>query len=103
MATSNSDLKRSPVPRVFISSTSEDLETYRAAAKEAALAAGKFPVMFEYFPASSATSESHLWFVPLRFIQLRNLRILRSPECHQLLTTRIFESCCISQNQILIA
>jgi hypothetical protein len=37
---------------VFISSTSEDLKEYRAAAKEAALAAGFLPVMMEYFAAS---------------------------------------------------
>lgn len=54
MAKSKSVPNRSPIPRVFISPTSEDLEPFRAAAREAVLAAGMFPVMFEYFPASSA-------------------------------------------------
>ena len=37
---------------VFISSTSEDLQEYRLAAREAALRAGFLPVMMEYFAAS---------------------------------------------------
>jgi formylglycine-generating enzyme required for sulfatase activity len=37
---------------VFISSTSEDLKEYRAAARDAALSAGFRPVMMEYFAAS---------------------------------------------------
>ena len=40
------------VPKVFISSTSEDLKTYREAAHHAALAAGFLPIQMEYFPAS---------------------------------------------------
>jgi formylglycine-generating enzyme required for sulfatase activity len=40
---------------VFISSTYEDLKEYRAAAREAALAAGFLPVMQEYFAASART------------------------------------------------
>ena len=35
------------VPRVFISSTSEDLGVYREAAKEAAIGAEMLPVMME--------------------------------------------------------
>jgi formylglycine-generating enzyme required for sulfatase activity len=42
------------VPRVFISSTSEDLEPFRAAAKEAVIEAQMLPVMSEHFPASSS-------------------------------------------------
>ena len=38
-----------PIPRVFISSTVEDLRTYREAAREAALGAQMLPVMQEYF------------------------------------------------------
>src|SRR5437868_512382 len=37
---------------VFISSTSEDLKEYRAAARDAVLAVGLRPVMMEYFAAS---------------------------------------------------
>src|SRR6516165_8829781 len=37
---------------VFISSTSEDLKEYRAAARDAAIAVGLTPVMMEYFAAS---------------------------------------------------
>lgn len=40
--------------RVFISSTVEDLEAYRAKARDAAIAAGLLPVMMEYFTASGA-------------------------------------------------
>ncbi len=40
------------VPKVFISSTVEDLKDYRQAAKDAALKAGILPVMFEHWPAS---------------------------------------------------
>ncbi len=36
-------------PRVFISSTSEDLTAYRAAARDGAIKAGFFPHMMEYF------------------------------------------------------
>ncbi len=50
---SKSAAKRPTTPHVFISSTAEDLEPFRAAAKEAAIAVGMLPVMFEYFPASS--------------------------------------------------
>jgi len=39
---------------VFISSTSDDLEVYRAKARDAAIAAGLLPVMMEYFTASGA-------------------------------------------------
>jgi len=40
------------VPKVFISSTSEDLKPHRAAARDAAIAAGVLPVQMEYFVAS---------------------------------------------------
>jgi formylglycine-generating enzyme required for sulfatase activity len=40
------------VPKVFISSTVEDLKEYRQAAKDAALRVGFLPVMFEHWPAS---------------------------------------------------
>lgn len=40
------------IPVVFISSTVEDLKTYRAAARDAAIEAGLHPVMQEYFVAS---------------------------------------------------
>jgi Sulfatase-modifying factor enzyme 1/Domain of unknown function (DUF4062)/NACHT domain len=43
-----------PPARVFLSSTSEDLEAYRAKARDAAIAAGLLPVMMEYFTASGA-------------------------------------------------
>jgi hypothetical protein len=39
-------------PKVFISSTSEDLKPYRKAARDAALGAGILPVQMEYFAAS---------------------------------------------------
>ena len=39
------------MPKLFISSTSEDLEPYRNAARDAAIRAGFLPVMMEYFPA----------------------------------------------------
>jgi formylglycine-generating enzyme required for sulfatase activity len=39
------------MPRVFISSTSEDLKPFREAARDAALRAGFEPVMMEYFNA----------------------------------------------------
>jgi formylglycine-generating enzyme required for sulfatase activity len=42
----------SRVPVVFISSTEEDLREYRIAARDAALQAGFFPSMMEYFTAS---------------------------------------------------
>ena len=45
---------RQGAPRVFISSTSEDLEPYRAKASAAANAAGLLPIMMEYFTASGA-------------------------------------------------
>jgi formylglycine-generating enzyme required for sulfatase activity len=38
-------------PKVFISSTSEDLREFREAARDAALASGFHPVMMEYFAA----------------------------------------------------
>ncbi len=41
-------------PKVFISSTSEDLLPYRAAARDAAISAGFFPVMMEYFHADGS-------------------------------------------------
>jgi formylglycine-generating enzyme required for sulfatase activity len=40
------------VPKVFISSTVDDLKEYRQAAKDAALRVGFLPVMFEHWPAS---------------------------------------------------
>lgn len=43
----------SVIPRVFISSTCEDLREYREAAREAALTAGFFPLMMEYWTAGS--------------------------------------------------
>jgi hypothetical protein len=45
---------RPGAPRVFISSTSEDLEPYRARAASAANAAGLLPFMMEYFTATGA-------------------------------------------------
>jgi hypothetical protein len=41
--------KDANVRRIFISSTSEDLEEYRTAARDAVLSAGCQPVMMEYF------------------------------------------------------
>lgn len=41
-------------PKVFLSSTSEDLEKYRAAARAAATQAVFFPVMMEDFVAQGA-------------------------------------------------
>ena len=52
MAKSNSQTNRPSVPRVFISSTVADLEPYRAAAREAAIAVGMLPVMCGDFAAS---------------------------------------------------
>ncbi|MBN2008050.1 SUMF1/EgtB/PvdO family nonheme iron enzyme [candidate division KSB1 bacterium] len=43
--------KKQPIPTVFISSTKEDLEPYRAAARDAALKAKCQPVMMDYFAA----------------------------------------------------
>jgi hypothetical protein len=40
------------VPKVFISSTSDDLKQHRAAARDAAIAAGFLPIQMEYFIAS---------------------------------------------------
>jgi hypothetical protein len=40
-------------PTVFISSTNEDLRIYRQAARDAALRAGFFPVMQEYWSAEA--------------------------------------------------
>ncbi len=45
--------RRSATPHVFISSTIEDLEPYRAAAKEAVIAAQMLPVMSDHFPAGA--------------------------------------------------
>jgi hypothetical protein len=42
------------VPKAMLSSTSLDLPKYRAAARDACLAAGTFPVMMEHLPASDA-------------------------------------------------
>jgi chaperonin GroEL len=42
------------VPRVFVSSTIDDLEEFRDAARQAAIEAECFPVMSESFPASGA-------------------------------------------------
>ncbi len=39
------------IPKVFISSTSEDLEPFRKAAEQAALRAGFFPILCEYWAA----------------------------------------------------
>lgn len=44
--------RRGDVPKVFISSTSEDLKEHRAAARDAAIAAGFLPIQMEYFAAS---------------------------------------------------
>ena len=44
----------SDTPKVFISSTAEDLREYRLAAHDAAIRAGFTPVMMEYFVASGA-------------------------------------------------
>jgi len=46
--------KQDPVSKVFISSTCEDLEPFREAARDAALKARFMPVLSEYFPASGA-------------------------------------------------
>jgi formylglycine-generating enzyme required for sulfatase activity len=40
------------IPVAFISSTSEDLKTYRASARDAAIGASFHPIMMEYFTAS---------------------------------------------------
>jgi len=40
------------IAKVFLSSTSEDLEPYRAAAHDAAIGAGFYPIQMEYFAAS---------------------------------------------------
>ena len=40
------------IPTAFISSTSEDLKAYRAAARDAGIGAGFLPVLMEYFAAS---------------------------------------------------
>jgi Domain of unknown function (DUF4062) len=42
------------VPKAMLSSTSLDLPKYRAAARDACLAAGTFPIMMEHLPASDA-------------------------------------------------
>ncbi|MEO8372560.1 MAG: DUF4062 domain-containing protein, partial [Candidatus Solibacter sp.] len=44
-------MKDKKVRRIFISSTSEDLEEYRSAARDAVLSAGCQPIMMEYFTA----------------------------------------------------
>lgn len=41
------------LPIVFISSTREDLESYRQAARDAAVRAGFHPIMMEYFAAGN--------------------------------------------------
>src|SRR5215510_11287915 len=46
----------SPLLRVFISSTSIDLEPYRAAARDVVIELGWYPVMMEYFVASPAST-----------------------------------------------
>ncbi len=43
-------------PKVFISSTKEDLEMYRTAAQEAAIEAGFLPIMMDYFAAQGQQS-----------------------------------------------
>lgn len=43
-----------PTPKAMLSSTSLDLPRYRAAARDACLAAGAFPQMMEHLPASDA-------------------------------------------------
>ena len=52
MTKNSSQPPRTTTPRVFISSTVEDLEPHRAAAKEAALKVNILPVMCEDFAAS---------------------------------------------------
>jgi hypothetical protein len=42
------------LPKAMLSSTSLDLPKYRAAARDACLAAGTFPLMMEHLPASDA-------------------------------------------------
>ncbi len=44
--------RQNSVPKVLISSTASDLEAYRASARDAALAAGFYPEMMEYWPAA---------------------------------------------------
>jgi Domain of unknown function (DUF4062) len=44
-------VRAKPAPTVFISSTAEDLKRFRAAARDAALAARFLPEMQEYFAA----------------------------------------------------
>ncbi len=51
---SKSAAQRPTTPHVFISSTIEDLEPYRSAAREAVIAAGMFPVLCDNFPANGA-------------------------------------------------
>ena len=47
-------------PRIFISSTFEDLAEYRNAVRDAVLAAGAMPVMVENQPASGGTVEENI-------------------------------------------
>ena len=56
MATKKQSTATSGEPTVFISSTSEDLAEYRAAAEHAAKLAGFRPAMMEYFGASGRPS-----------------------------------------------
>jgi hypothetical protein len=48
--------RKADVPVVFISSTSEDLKPYRAAARDAAFGAQLLPKMMEYFVATGGPS-----------------------------------------------
>jgi hypothetical protein len=45
-------IDRGGTPKVFVSSTAEDLKPYRAAARDAAIGAELLPKMMEYFVAS---------------------------------------------------
>jgi hypothetical protein len=47
-----SEPERGSVPRLFISSTVEDLRAYREGVRDAAVAAEMLPKMLEYFPAA---------------------------------------------------
>ena len=49
----NNAVRPATVTIVFLSSTAEDLARYRAAAREAAIAAGCLPRMMEHFAASA--------------------------------------------------
>jgi len=86
-------------PVVFISSTCEDLKTtgYRAAAREAALGAGLFPEMQEYWPAKDnppldeclarvAQADVLVVVVAYRFGWVPNDQLEKDPKKHKSIT-----------------